>query len=164
VLAARKAFLPSLTINPYVGLDAFTPGLLMKSGSGVFGILGQLTAPIFRQKSLRAQYLIANAANKEAVYNYQQKLLDAYSEVVTQMSAVQQYRQAYRMKEQEVRHLQAAVATARDLYLSGYASYLEVITAQKSVLEAELELIKQQQDVFVAMVRLYRALGGGWNS
>src|SRR5690606_11431344 len=101
-------------INPYVGLDAFTPGLLMKSGSGVFGILGQLTAPIFRQKSLRAQYIIANAANKEAVYNYQQKLLDAYSEVVTQMSAVQQYRQAYRMKEQEVRHLQAAVATARD--------------------------------------------------
>jgi multidrug efflux system outer membrane protein len=163
VLAARKAFLPSLTINPYVGLDAFTPGLLMKSGSGVFGIIGQLTAPIFRQKSLRAQYIIANAANKEAIYNYQQKLLDAYSEVVTQMSAVQQYRQAYRMKEQEVRHLQAAVTTARELYLSGYASYLEVITAQKSVLEAELELIRQRQDVFVAMVRLYRALGGGWN-
>lgn len=162
VSAARKAFLPSLVISPYIGLNAFTPGLLFKGGSGTYGVLGGVTAPILRQGELRAQYAVANAANREAVYQYQQTLLDAYSEVVTNMSAVENTRKSYALKEQEVAQLQAAVVTARDLYLSGYANYLEVITAQKNVLEAELQLARQKRAIYVAQVQLYRSLGGGW--
>lgn len=162
VQAARKAFLPSLSINPYIGFNAFTPGLLFNGGSAVYGLVGGLAAPLFQQRTLKTQYTIVNAANKEAVYQYQQRLLDAYSEVVTQISAVQQYRQSYAIKKLEVQQLRDAVTTARDLYLSGYANYLEVIMAQKSVLEAELELMRQKSDIFVAMVQLYRSLGGGW--
>ncbi|WP_276483615.1 TolC family protein [Paraflavitalea pollutisoli] len=164
VVAARRSFLPSLVISPYVALNAFTPGLLFKGGSEAFGVLGGITTPFLRQGELRAQYTIANAANREAVYEYQQGLLDAYSEVVTHMSAVENNRHAYTIKKQEVEQLRAAVVTARDLYLSGYANYLEVITAQKNVLEAELQLVRQKRDIFVAQVQLYRALGGGWQS
>ncbi len=160
--AARKAFLPSLVISPYIGLNAFTPGLLLKGASGTYGLLGGITTPFLKQGELRAQYTMANAANREAVYQYQQSLLDAYSEVVTNMSAVENFKRSYHLKHQEVTQLQAAVVTARDLYLSGYANYLEVITAQKNVLEAELQLARQQQDIIVAQVQLYRSLGGGW--
>ncbi|WP_315814887.1 TolC family protein [Paraflavitalea speifideaquila] len=160
--AARKAFLPSLVISPYIGLNAFTPGLLFKQGSGTYGLLGGITTPFLRQGDLRAQYTMANAANHEAVYQYQQSLLDAYSEVVTNMSEVENYKRSYTLKHQEVKQLKEAVVTARDLYLSGYANYLEVITAQKNVLEAELQLARQQQDIIVAQVQLYRSLGGGW--
>ncbi|MDF2191417.1 TolC family protein [Paraflavitalea sp. CAU 1676] len=164
VVAARKAFLPSLVISPYAGLNAFTPGLLFKGGSATYGVLGGITAPFFRQGELRVQYTIANAANREAVFQYQQTLLDAYSEVVTNLSAVQNTRASWQMKDQEVTQLREAVVTARDLYLSGYANYLEVITAQKNVLEAELQLARQQRDIYVAQVQLYRSLGGGWQS
>lgn len=162
VRAARKAFLPSLVISPYAGFNAFTPGLLFNGGSGTYGLLGGITAPILRQGELRASYAVANAANREAVYQYQQLLLDAYSEVLTNMQAVQNFKQATTLKQQEVKQLQEAVVTARELYLSGYATYLEVITAQKNVLEAELQLTRQQRDIFVAQVQLYRSLGGGW--
>jgi outer membrane protein, multidrug efflux system len=162
VLAARAAFLPSLVLSPYVALNAFTPGLLFNAGSTAYGMAGGLTAPLFQQRRLRAQYTMANAASKESVYTYQQTLLDAYSEVVTHMQAVQNYKQAYLLKEQQVKELNAAVSTANELYLSGYANYLEVITAQKNVLEAELELARQKKDIYASLVDLYRSLGGGW--
>ena len=162
VKAARAAFLPSLVITPYLGLNAFTPGLLFNGGSAAYGLVGGLTGPLFHQRALRSQYTIANADNREAVYAYQQRLLEAYTEVVTRLSAVQNLRHSYNTKLQEVQQLSDAVVTARDLYLSGYANYLEVIMAQKSVLEAELELVNQKRDIFLALVQLYRSLGGGW--
>jgi multidrug efflux system outer membrane protein len=162
VLAARAAFLPSLTISPYIALNAFTPSLLFNGGSAVYGVAGGLTAPLFQQRRLRAQFLIANAANKEAVYNYQQKLLNAYGEVVTWLNAVENSKTAYTLKTEEVQELHQAVISARELYLSGYANYLEVITAQKNVLEAELQLSEQKKNIYISLVQLYRSLGGGW--
>jgi outer membrane protein TolC len=162
VLAARAAFLPSLTINPYLALNAFTPALLFNAGSVAYGVAGGLTAPLFQQRRLKAQFVIANAASKEAVYNYQQKLLNAYSEVATQLNAVENFKKAYALKMQEVQELQAAVTSARELYLTGYATYLEVITAQKYVLDAELQLAEQKKNIYISMIQLYRSLGGGW--
>ncbi|OQP53547.1 TolC family protein [Niastella populi] len=162
VQAARAAFLPSLVLSPYVAFNAFTPSLLFNGGSLAYGIAGGLTAPLFQQRRLKAQFTIANAASKEAVYNYQQKLLDAYSEVVTNMNAVENNKKSHELKLQEVRELNAAVTSARELYLTGYATYLEVITAQKNVLEAELALNEQKMNIYLSLVRLYRSLGGGW--
>ncbi|MCS3796444.1 TolC family protein [Niastella sp. OAS944] len=162
VQAARAAFLPSLTLNPYVAFNAFTPSLLFKDGSLAYGVAGGLTAPLFQQRQLKAQFVMANAASKESVYNYQQKLLNAYSEVVTNMNAVDNYKQAHALKLQEVQELYAAVTSARELYLTGYATYLEVITAQKNVLEAELALNEQKKNIYISLIQLYRSLGGGW--
>lgn len=162
VLAARAAFLPSLIISPYIALNAFNPSLLFNAGSAAYGLAGGLTAPLFQQRRLRAQFVIANAANKEAVYTYQQKLLNAYSEVVTQLNAMENSKNAYTLKAEEVHELQKAVVSARELYLSGYANYLEVITAQKNVLEAEMQLAEQKKNIYISLVQLYRSLGGGW--
>jgi NodT family efflux transporter outer membrane factor (OMF) lipoprotein len=162
--AARAAFFPALTISPYVALNAFTPALLVKPGSGAYGIGGGLTAPLFQQGQLKAQLAIAGAVNKQAVLTYQQKLYDAYSEVLTNVKAVENLKNSYRIKSAEVEELRSAVVTARDLYLTGYASYLEVITAQKNVLESELQQAEQKQRLYISLVDLYRSLGGGWNN
>jgi outer membrane protein, multidrug efflux system len=113
VQAARAAFLPSLTLNPYVAFNAFTPSLLFKGGSLAYGVAGGLTAPLFQQRQLKSQFVMANAASKEAVYNYQQKLLNAYSEVVTNRNAVDNNNHAHTLKLQEVQELNAAVTSAR---------------------------------------------------
>ncbi|MBO9659946.1 MAG: TolC family protein, partial [Chitinophagaceae bacterium] len=109
-------------------------------------------------------YTIANAENRETIYRYQQTLLDAYSEVTTNMSAVKNQQLGYMLKKREVKQLQEAVSTSHELYQSGYASYLEVITAQKNTLDAELEMVRKKKDIYTAAVNLYRALGGGWRN
>jgi outer membrane protein, multidrug efflux system len=162
VKAARKSFLPSLVISPYIAFNAFTPALLFRGASSAYGLLGGLTAPLLQQKRLKADYTIANAENREAVYRYQQTLLDAYSEVTTNMSAVKNHQLAYLYKEREVKKLHEAVSTAHELFVFGSASYLEVITAQKNTLDAELEMVRKKKEIYSAAVNLYRALGGGW--
>ncbi|WP_298741336.1 TolC family protein [uncultured Chitinophaga sp.] len=162
ISAARKAFLPSLNITPYAGYNAFKAGLLLNPGSFAYGVLGSITAPLFNQKQLSAQYQMTHANTKIAWNNYQQQILRAYQEVAVALGNIDNQQQVYKLKSAEVGVLQNAVATANDLFLAGYASYLEIITAQKSVLEAELSLIQARKEMLAGTVQLYQALGGGW--
>ena len=83
--------------------------------------------------------------------------------MVNNIRGIDNLEQVYSMKEEEVEVLLSAVSTSNVLFTSGYASYLEVITAQKSVLEAELELANIKKGIFHSVIGLYRALGGGWS-
>ncbi|RYG43489.1 MAG: efflux transporter outer membrane subunit [Chitinophagaceae bacterium] len=163
VTAARAAFYPSLTINPFVGLNAFSASMLFSGASLAYGVAGGLTAPIFNQRKIKAAYKISIAENREAYQDYRKKVINAYSEVITHLNAIGNLTKAFNFKEQEVAALQNAVGTSRDLYLGGRASYLEIISAQKVLLEAEIELNHIQREQYQNRIALYRSLGGGWN-
>jgi NodT family efflux transporter outer membrane factor (OMF) lipoprotein len=160
--AARAAFLPSLTLTPYVGLNAFKTSLLFNPGSVAYGALAGLAAPLLNRRQVRGEYQRAAAGNLETFHAYQRALLTAYEEVATNLNGLENLRQSYALREESTAVLQDAVATANDLYVTGYASYLEVITAQRSVLEAELELTETRKAQFLTLIDLYRSLGGGW--
>ncbi len=162
VEAARAAFLPSLVLSPYVGFNSFNASLLFKPASVAFGILGGLSTPLLNRSGIKADFRRADAAKIQAYHAYQKSILTGVSEVVTTLREIENYRQAAALKEQEVQVLQSAVSTSNDLFASGYANYLEVITAQRGVLEAELKLTATKRTVLQATVNLYRALGGGW--
>lgn len=162
VAAAKAASLPSLTITPYLGLNAFKAGLLVNTGSVAYGILGGLTAPLLNKKEIYANYKLAGANQQEAFYRFQQSLINSFTEVHTGLNDIENKRHMQQLKSKEVEELRSGVSSANDLYVAGYASYLEVITAQKSVLQAEFELNDTRKDVYVALIQLYRALGGGW--
>lgn len=163
VAAARAAFLPAITISPYVGFNAFKAGLLLNAPASLaYGVLGGVTAPIFNRYQLKSQYRFSAAANREAYYNYQKAILNGFQEVVSGLNAIGSYKQIQELKSQEVQALQEAVNVSNDLFMGGYATYLEIITAQRSALAAELELVHNRRDMFLATVDLYRALGGGW--
>jgi len=160
VAAARKALLPSFSLDGYTGFNAFKLPLLFSPGSLASGVLGGLTAPIFNRGALKNGSRIASAAQLGAFYNYQKSILQGYQEVVTQLSAIDNYKSAYQLKAGEVKELKTALSTANELYLAGYASYLEVIVAQGSMLNAEIEQISLKRDSYTALINLYRALGG----
>lgn len=162
ISAARKAFLPSITINPYVGLNAFKVPLLFSGGSIAAGIVGSLAGPFINRGAIKGDFAIANARQADAFFNYQKNIVQGYQEVVTQMKAIENFNKAYYLKVAEVAELLEGVATANDLYLAGYASYLEVIVAQGSVLQAEMEQINIKKETFNSMINLFRSLGGGW--
>lgn len=162
VEVVRAEFLPSLNLSAYAGLNAFRASVLFDPASMTAGLLSGLTVPIFNRRFLKANYRQSVAQSREAFYRYRQTIITGFSEVTASLRGVENYYEAAQLKSQEVDVLQQAVATSNDLFRSGYATYLEVITAQRSVLEAELSLITTKQAQFLSLTDLYRSLGGGW--
>ena len=160
--AVRKAFLPSLVLTPYLAFSAFKLPLLFADGSLTYGLLGGLTQPIFNRNQLKSNFNIATAEQQIAFNNYQQNILQAFQEVMSSLQSIEQYRKIVTVNQTEVQTLTDAVVTSNDLYKSGYASYLEVITAQKGVLDAELNKTLSQKEMQMSLLNLYRSLGGGW--
>lgn len=163
VSAAKAAFFPSLVLTPYIGFNAFRVPVLFDAGSLAYGVLGSLSAPLLNRRELKANFAVANARQQEAFFTYRKTVVQAYNEVITQLQQIRNANEIYQLKLQELEQLNSGVATARDLYMGGYANYLEVITAQKNLLEASLESIEAGKQQTVAAVNLYKALGGGWN-
>jgi outer membrane protein, multidrug efflux system len=162
VNAARAAFYPSLTITPFAGFNSFNASMFLNPASLAYGVVGGLTAPLFNQKRIKAAHQISLAENQEAYQQYRKTVINAYSEVVTQLNAIENLNKSYRIKQEEVSALKNALNNSRDLYLGGRASYLEIIAAQKVLLEAELQLNEIHRQQYTARIELYRSLGGGW--
>ncbi|GAB3543939.1 TolC family protein [Spirosoma fluminis] len=159
----RAEFLPSLNLSAYAGLNTFRLSTLVNPASIAAGLLGGLSAPVFNRRFLKANYRGSVAQSREVFFRYSQTIQTSFSEVATSLRGVENYRQVAELQAQEVNVLRQAVTTSNDLFASGYASYLEVITAQRSVLEAELALINTKRAQFLSLTDLYRSLGGGWN-
>lgn len=163
VEAARLAFFPSLQLDLYTGFNAFKTSVLFTTpASLVWGAVGGLAAPIFQKRKLKASLKYSEAHQKEAFLNYHKTILAAYQEVSTELSNIDKYNKMIALKKKEVDILHSAVKTSNDLFVVGYANYLEVITAQKNVLNAEINLIELIQKQLNAYTNLYRTLGGGW--
>ncbi|CCH51256.1 RND efflux system, outer membrane lipoprotein, NodT family [Fibrisoma limi BUZ 3] len=162
VAVAQAQFLPSLNLTPYAGLNAFRASVLVNPQSLALGVLGSLTAPVFNRRYLKGNLRAAEAQSREAYYGYQRAILTGVSEVVTSLKGLENFRNVADLQTQEVTVLRQAARTSDDLFGTGYATYLEVITAQRSVLDAELSLINTKQAQFLSLIDLYRALGGGW--
>ncbi len=162
VKAARAAFFPSITLSAYGAFNAFKSGLLFDPTSLAYQLLGGLTAPIFQRNQLKVQFNVATASQQEAFYQYQKTALNAYREVMNLMSGIDNMQQMFELKKQEVEALGQGVSVANELYVTGYASYLEIVSAQKSKLEAQLELVNLERRMMISLIDLYRATGGGW--
>jgi len=159
---AQLALLPSLNITAFVGFNAFKSNLWFNPASIAYSALGNLAAPLINRKGLKAGQRRAEAASLEALYNYNKVVLTGFQEVSTSLKKLENNKRINDLKTQEVDVLQQAVTTSKDLFVTGYATYLEVITAQRSVLDAELTLTNVQKEQFLALIALYRSLGGGW--
>ncbi|WBO86768.1 TolC family protein [Hymenobacter yonginensis] len=162
VAAARAAFLPSFTLSPYVGLNAYKASLLLSTpGSLAYGLLAGVSAPLFNRNVLRAEYTQSAARQRIAYFEYQRSIQTGFEEVTSSLRGLQNYQRVYALQQQEVAALTKAVDISNDLYTASYATYLEVITAQRSALEAELNLTTTRREQFLQLIDLYRALGGG---
>jgi len=97
-----------------------------------------------------------------AYYEYQRTIINRFRKVVTSLNGIENYGQISAFKVQELETLSQAVTDSKVLFKAGFASYLEVITAHRTVLEAELGLVQAKKQQFLSLIELYRALGGGW--
>lgn len=154
---------PTLSISATVGLNAMLPQNWFNiPGSLIGGFIGGITQPVFSGRRLKTQHEVAKLERDKAELDLHQTVLDATTEVSNALIMVQKLRERYEIAEQRVATSQLAVQNANLLFRSGYASYLEVITAQSNALNSELDLTNIKQQQLNAKVELYRALGGGW--
>lgn len=161
---ARAAFYPTVSLSAFAGFNAFDTRFLFDApASLVHGFFAGLTAPVFQRHQLKANYRFASSEEREAYLNYEKTVLVAFAEVVNELGKVDNFQQARSLKSQEVERLQNAVININQLFTAGYASYLEVITAQRNLLQAELDLAVLKRNQLQAIAGVYRAAGGGWD-
>ena len=161
--AAKAAFYPSLSIGAGVGFQAFNPEFLFRSPTSIaYGLVGQLAAPLINRSAIKAQFEFAKANQVDAIYNYQETVLNGYMEVYNQLTNLQNLQEVVVLKNAQSATLEASIETSKELYRTGKASYLEVLVAQENTLSTQMELIDVQLQEMLTKVNLYRALGGGW--
>lgn len=161
--AARAAFYPSLTLTGGLGMQAFNPVLLTSPQSLAYNLVGGVTAPLFNKSAIEAAYLSANATQREAFFNYQKSVLNAFTEVRNEMIKWNNLRQQQALKSREVTTLREAINISSELFTNGRATYLELLTAQQNTLAAQLELLEIKKAQLLNATNIYKALGGGWN-
>jgi outer membrane protein TolC len=88
-------------------------------------------------------------------------VLQAHIEVVNQITKVENYRRSIEIKKQQLESLEASVAAANNLFQNARAEYVEVLLAQREMMEAKMILIETKQQQLAAIVNAYQALGGG---
>ncbi|HEX8279260.1 MAG TPA: TolC family protein [Segetibacter sp.] len=159
---ARTYFYPSLTITGSGGLSSLSLRTFFSSGSIFGSIAAGLTEPIFNGRANRTRLEVARAQQQEGLLSFQNTLLTAGQEVSDAMSLHQTALDKMMVRTNQLNALQQSVAYSRELLRYGSANYIEVIQARQSLLGAELNRINDHLQQLLAIVDLYRALGGGW--
>jgi multidrug efflux system outer membrane protein len=155
-------FFPRIGLTAFLGrvspeLSAFTLG-----SANAWGIAASGSGPLFEGGRLVGQYRQTKASRDEALLRYRQTALTALRDVSDALVSRQRLEEVREQRARQVTALETAVKLSSERYVAGKASYYEVLEAQQQLFPAELNLARTQRDQLLAVVDLYKALGGGW--
>ncbi len=154
---ARSYFYPSITLSGTAGWS----GVSGNPGDFIFNAVGSLMQPIFNQGKNKARLKISESQRQEALLNFKQTLLDAGTEANNALISWQTARKRLDSDKLQIVYLKGAVMNTQLLMKNGQADYLEVLTAQKNLLQAELTGTNDKYLEIQSVITLYHALGGG---
>ena len=158
---AEAAFYPALNLTGLLGGQSPELGSLLSSGK-TWNVQAGLFGPIFNAGRLRNQRRLAVAQFDEARVAYEREINSALGEVSSDLVANEKLAEAEQLRARAVEADRDAVRLATLRYESGFSAYFEVLDAQEQLLAAETSVAQIRRDRLVALVDLYRALGGGW--
>ena len=159
--AARAAFFPSITLTGSAGWTNSGGGMVVDPGKLLLSFVGQLTQPIFARGQLKANLKINKLTQEDLQKKYVQTVIDAGNQVNEAMADCMTAREKHNYFHRQVEVLREAYTGTHELMDNGKASYLEVLTAQESLLDAQLGEAMNMYDAAQAVIALYIALGGG---
>ena len=155
-------FLPRIGLTALYGGVSSDLAAITSSGAGAWSVAANVTGPIFQGGRLYGQYLQAKAELQEAKLQYQQTALGAFHDVANALVAGQKLEAVRVQQSRAVTAYQQAVSVSTQRYVAGKAGYFEVLEAQQQLFPAENSLAQTQFNQLLAIVQLYKALGGGW--
>ncbi|MDE5815071.1 MAG: efflux transporter outer membrane subunit [Alistipes sp.] len=161
IASARSALYPKITLSGAAGWTNSAGSMIVNPGKLLLTAAGSLVLPIFNARAGRAQVKIAKAEQETAKLNFQQTLLDAGAEVNNALMQCQTARAKNQLRKSQIEALERAVKSSELLMQYTPTTYLEVLTAQQSLLAAQLSQISDRFSEIQGVITLYRALGGG---
>lgn len=159
---AQAAFYPNLSLSGALGWTTGKGNLVLDPGSLITNLVGSIAQPIFNRGALKSRKFAAESKYNQALHEFRQSLLDAGVEVNNAISLWETAKKRVEIDKKQIVSLQAAVWNTQLLMKHGNASYLEVLTAQKNLLQVELGEVSDRFDEFQSVINLYHALGGGY--
>ena len=159
---AKAEYFPRISLTGLLGLASADLSDLLESDSKVWSIGGDAFGAIFTGGRITAGVKQSEAFYKELLFSYQQSILTAFREVEDALVATQKAREKLQAQERRVKALENYASLARLRYDNGYSSYIEVLDAERSLFDSELNAVRTQSDVIVGMINTYKSMGGGW--
>ena len=157
---ARAAFFPNITLSGTLGWTNSGGGAVVNPGKLLLNFFGQLTQPIFARGKLKANLKISQLTEEDLQRRYVQTVVDAGNQVNEAMADCQAAREKHDYYHRQVQVLHDAYVGTHELMDNGKASYIEVLTAQESLLSAQLSEAMNMYNGAQAVIALYIALGG----
>ncbi|CRL49510.1 efflux transporter outer membrane subunit [Pseudomonas sp. URMO17WK12:I11] len=161
---AKGDFYPRITLSGNLGSQAMQLSDFGSWGSRSFGIGPQFSLPLFDGGRLRGVLNLREAQQQEAAIAYQQTVLRAWHEIDDQLAAYNTSQLRRDSLAEAVRQNQIALRTAQQQYTEGVVDFVNVLTVQGALLATQEQFVESSTGVSLAMVGLYKALGGGWES
>lgn len=158
---ARSAFYPKLTISGTLGWTNQAGSMVVNPAKMIASLVGSLTQPLFYRGTNIARLRVAKAQQEEALLGFQQSILNAGSEVSNALNLYQTAQDKMIQRRKQIYSLEKSVEYTQQLLSLGTSTYLEVLTAQQSLLNAQISGISDKFQSMQAVVNLYHALGGG---
>lgn len=161
---AEADFYPRITLTGSVSLQSSQIKTLFNVASGAYAFGPSLTIPIFDGARIRRTVELRQAQQQEAAIQYQRVVLQAFTEVDNALVAYAAEQRRRVSLQAQATQARRALGLAQSRYRQGVSDFLEVLTAQRTVLAAEQQLADSQATVSENLVALYKALGGGWEA
>lgn len=158
---ARAAFYPTLRITAAGGLQSVDASKLFDPSSFFANMVAGLTAPLLNGRQIRTQHEVSKINQEKALLNYKKTILNAGKDVSDALYTYEAMNKKIGLKEQEANNYLKAVEYSTELLNNGMASYIEVLTANESALNAQLSIATTKYSRLAALVQLYKSLGGG---
>lgn len=157
-------FYPRVQLNGTVGFDSLDIKNLFKANSLQYMVGPSVTLPIFQGGRLRSTLELRAVQQQEAAITYRKTVLQAWHDVVNALVAHRLERSRRARLQQQAEHSRAALDLARARYNDGVAEFLNVLDAERSLLQAEQDYATSTTNVSLDLVQLFKALGGGWET
>jgi len=160
--AAKALYYPSISLTAAFGYSSTDLSKLFRKEAQAWSFAAPVVAPIFTAGSTRGQVKSAEASQRELVIRYQQVIQTAFQEVDDSLIDQKQTKEQLEALGRRTAALREYARLAQVRFDNGYTSYLEVLDANRSLFDAELNYAQTKATLYKSFVNLYKAMGGGW--
>ncbi|MEG3112880.1 efflux transporter outer membrane subunit [Pantoea sp. T14] len=160
--SSKADLLPNLNLTATGTMQSSILHQLVDNPFRLWSIGGSVLAPLLNREALTAQVDVSMATRNQALYSYEKVVRNAFSEVNDAMDAIRQGEAQQEELQKQEKYVAEALRIASNRYQNGYASYLDELDAQRTLFSTQLNLVTVKNNLLLAQIDLYRALGGGW--
>lgn len=160
--ASRANLLPSISLTATGSVQDRALSGLLDNPLQLWSVGGSILAPLLNRQALNAQVDISQSQRNQALYGYEKVVRNAFAEVNDSLDAITRYQEQFAELQAQQGVAQETMRIAQNRYRNGYSSYLDVLDAQRTLFSVQTSVVGAKNNLLLAQIDLYKALGGGW--